>query len=56
MSISAMCCGVRMCVNVWAVCYSCLVGAKGVGGTSRLFEIFWIDFDCTMVLSPGQWE
>ena len=57
MSISAMCCGVHMCMDVGAVCYSCLVGAKRVGGTSsRLFGVLWIDFDCAIVLSPGQRE
>jgi len=51
-----MCCRVRMCMNVGVVCYSCLVGAKRVGGASRLFGVLWIDFDCTIVLSPGQRE
>lgn len=43
MSISAMCRGVCMCVDIGTVRYGCLVGAKRVGGTSRIF--FWINFD-----------
>ena len=44
MSISAMGRGVCMCMNAGTVCYSCLVGAKRVGGTGRIF-FFWINFD-----------
>ena len=50
--VSSMCCGVGMCVGVGIFCYGCLVGTKRVGGPSRLF-IFWINFDCAIVLSPG---
>jgi hypothetical protein len=46
-----MCRGMGMRMNVGAVCYSCLVGAKRVGGNGRI--IFWIDFDYTTVLSSG---
>jgi len=55
-SISAMCCRVGKRMNVGVVCYSCLVGAKRMGGTSRLFWVLWINFDCAIALSPGQRE